>query len=168
MSDKKAAAEQVLGSASAGRDSSEDPGSSVRESVADCGNRNESVLTPAPAAAPTPKEVPQWVTSWPEWFDIPAPNSVTVVPKDDYDAALRDLAAARAERDDLKHDMERLQTANSEQLAELEAARKDAERYRWLRGRISGESYRVIGIVYSEGGTGIDLAIDAAMRQEKP
>lgn len=31
------------------------------------------------------KPVPQWVTSWPEWFGID--GNVTVVPKSDYDAA---------------------------------------------------------------------------------
>ena len=35
-----------------------------------------------------------------------------------------DLAAARAELDDLKHDLSRLQDANSATLGELQAARK--------------------------------------------
>lgn len=51
-------------------------------------------------------------------------------------------------------------------LAELEACRKDAERYRWLRGRLPGSAYRIAGVIYSEGGQGVDVAIDAAMAQE--
>lgn len=47
--------------------------------------------------------------------------------------------------------------------AELEALRNDAERYRWLRSRIPGGTYRIMGVIYSEGGAGVDAAIDAAM-----
>ncbi len=43
----------------------------------------------------------------------------------------------------------------------------DSERYRWLRGRVPGGTYRVIGVIYSEGGSGVDAAIDAAMQAEK-
>lgn len=38
----------------------------------------------------------------------------------------------------------------------------DAERYRWLRARIPGSDYRIMGVIYSEGGAGVDAAIDAA------
>ena len=48
-------------------------------------------------------------------------------------------------------------------LDELEACRKDAARYRWLRGRLPGAAYRVAGVIYSEGGQGVDQSIDAAM-----
>ncbi len=48
--------------------------------------------------------------------------------------------------------------------AELDALRGDAERYRWLRSRIPGGTYRIMGVVYSEGGAGVDAAIDAAMK----
>ena len=44
-------------------------------------------------------------------------------------------------------------------IAELEA---DAERYRWLRSRVPGGAYRIMGVIYSEGGAGVDAAIDAA------
>ena len=47
--------------------------------------------------------------------------------------------------------------------AERDALRKDAERYRWLRPRLSGSAFRGAGVFYSEGGPGIDAAIDAAM-----
>ena len=47
-----------------------------------------------------------------------------------------------------------------------EAVRKDAARYQWLRNRLPGSDYRVAGIVYSEGGEGVDEAIDAAMRAQ--
>lgn len=47
--------------------------------------------------------------------------------------------------------------------AEVEALRKDAERYRWLRSRLPGQPYRVAAIVYSEGPDSVDASIDAAM-----
>ena len=50
--------------------------------------------------------------------------------------------------------------------AQVEALRKDAERYRWLRGRLPGSAYRIAGVIYSEGGQGVDVAIDAAMSRE--
>lgn len=50
-----------------------------------------------------------------------------------------------------------------ETFKEVEALRKDAERYRWLRGRLPGSAYRIAGVIYSEGGPGVDAAIDAAM-----
>ena len=40
---------------------------------------------------------------------------------------------------------------------------RDAERYLWLRSRIRGNEYRNMGVIYSEGGEGINAAIDAAM-----
>ncbi|WP_434456548.1 hypothetical protein JQR85_13745 [Stutzerimonas urumqiensis] len=45
-------------------------------------------------------------------------------------------------------------------VAELE---RDAGRYRWLRGRLPGSAYRIAGVIYSEGGDGVDAAVDAAM-----
>lgn len=48
-------------------------------------------------------------------------------------------------------------------VAELE---KDAERYRWLRNRIPGSAYRIAGIIYSEGGVGVDAGIDKARKGE--
>ena len=51
--------------------------------------------------------------------------------------------------------------------AERDAALRDAERYRWLRGRVPGGAYRIMGVIYSEGGAGVDAAIDAAMAQER-
>ncbi|MCY1462323.1 hypothetical protein D3C76_932060 [compost metagenome] len=47
--------------------------------------------------------------------------------------------------------------------AEVEALRKDAERYWWLRSRLPGSAYRIAGVIYSEGGCGIDAGIDAAV-----
>ena len=43
-----------------------------------------------------------------------------------------------------------------------DAAREDAERYRWLRDRVPGSAYRIAGVIYSEGGPGVDAAIDRA------
>ena len=45
----------------------------------------------------------------------------------------------------------------------LIAAEHDAARYRWLRNRIPGSAYRIAGVIYSEGGEGVDAAIDAAV-----
>jgi hypothetical protein len=50
--------------------------------------------------------------------------------------------------------------------AEVEALRKDAARYQWLRSRVPGGTYRVMGIIYSEGGEGVDAGIDAAIAND--
>lgn len=50
--------------------------------------------------------------------------------------------------------------------AEVEGLRKDAERYHWLRSRVPGGAYRIMGVIYSDGGAGVDAAIDAAMAAE--
>ena len=49
---------------------------------------------------------------------------------------------------------------------ELAALRKDAARYRWLRNRKPGGTYRIAGLVYSDGNAAFDAAIDAAMAAE--
>lgn len=51
--------------------------------------------------------------------------------------------------------------------AEIESMRKDVERYRWLRSRMPGAAYRVEGIIYSQGGSGVDAGIDTAIAKEK-
>ena len=50
---------------------------------------------------------------------------------------------------------------------ELAEAGKDAERYRWLRGRISGREYREIGLEYGEI-VDVDALIDAALGGNEP
>lgn len=50
-------------------------------------------------------------------------------------------------------------------IARLRAAEADAKRYRWLRSRLPGSAYRIAGVIYSEGGDGVDRAIDAAMER---
>lgn len=65
---------------------------------------------------------------------------------------LEDFESLSAERDQLR--------------AEVEALRKDAERYRWLRGRLPGSPYRIAGVIYSEGGNSVDAVIDAAIAKE--
>lgn len=45
----------------------------------------------------------------------------------------------------------------------LEKLLADSRRYQWLRARIPGGTYRIIGVIYSDGGDGVDAAIDAAM-----
>ena len=52
-------------------------------------------------------------------------------------------------------------------LVELDDARLDAKRYQWLRSRVPGSDYRIMGVVYSEGGSGVDAAIDAVMAQQE-
>ena len=44
----------------------------------------------------------------------------------------------------------------------LTSEAEDAARYRWLRNRLPGSAYRIAGVIYSEGGAGVDAAIDAA------
>ena len=80
------------------------------------------------------------------------------------------LSAVTAERDRLREDRDSQQRVciaemeKANQLrAEVEMLREDAERYRWLRGRLPGSAYRIAGVIYSEGGDGVDAAIDAAM-----
>lgn len=51
-------------------------------------------------------------------------------------------------------------------ITRLRAAERDAGRYRWLRDRVPGSAYRIAGVIYSEGGAGVDTAIDAAMPRE--
>ena len=55
----------------------------------------------------------------------------------------------------------------SQAIADLEPYRKDAARYQWIRSRVPGGTYRIMGIVYSEGGEGVDAAIDSAIQGEK-
>ena len=47
--------------------------------------------------------------------------------------------------------------------AELAETKQDVARYHWLRSRVPGGAYRIMGVIYSEGGSGVDAAIDAAM-----
>ena len=49
---------------------------------------------------------------------------------------------------------------------ELAEYKRDAERYRWLRSRTPGDVYRDVGVFYSEGNAGIDVAIDDAIAAE--
>jgi hypothetical protein len=65
-------------------------------------------------------------------------DETAVYAKDEADAVIRELEAER------------------------DAARADAERYRWLRSRVPGSTYRIMGVIYSEGGEGVDAAIDSA------
>lgn len=48
--------------------------------------------------------------------------------------------------------------------AEVAALRADAERYRWLRARKPGGTYRIAGLLYREGDANFDAAIDAARK----
>ena len=43
---------------------------------------------------------------------------------------------------------------------------KDAARYRWLRDRKPGGTYRIAGMIYSDENAAFDAAIDAAMAAE--
>jgi len=82
------------------------------------------------------------------------------------EALLANAASVNAERDTNSMLTDALETAERERdqlRAEVDALRKDAERYRWLRGRLPGSAYRIAGVIYSEGGDGVDAAVDAAM-----
>ena len=57
---------------------------------------------------------------------------------------------------------ERRSAENAAKIA-ADAQRKNDERYRWLRSRIPGSTYRIMGVIYSDGGAGVDAAIDVAM-----
>lgn len=46
-------------------------------------------------------------------------------------------------------------------ISERDALKADAERYQWLRARLPGSAYRIAGVIYSDGGEGVDAAIDA-------
>ena len=81
----------------------------------------------------------------------------------DYDAVtaelgeLKDSMAFRSSR------IGRVEAERDQLRAEVERLRKDAARYQWLRGRLPGSAYRIAGVIYSEGGEGVDAAIEAAM-----
>lgn len=57
-----------------------------------------------------------------------------------------------------KRERDKLRTQN-------QALVKDANRYQWLRSRVPGGTYRIMGVIYSEGGSGVDAAIDSAIAQ---
>jgi hypothetical protein len=80
----------------------------------------------------TPRRVPQWVTSWPEWFGIH--DNVTVVPKEDYDSVVAELA--RVDGYDRYCDVEikRLDRELAEAKADL--ANMDAENTRLLKAAL--------------------------------
>lgn len=61
----------------------------------------------------------------------------------------------------LGDDGKRMQPELVEYARELRA---NAARYEWLRSRLPGSTYRIAGVIYSEGGAGVDAAIDAAAK----
>ena len=72
----------------------------------------------------------------------------------------------QAEADEAVRTLDSERAANATLTAELAECKEDAERYRWLRNRIPGSAYRIAGIIYSEGGAGVDAGIDAARKGE--
>jgi len=104
------------------------------------------------------------------WIDRDDAMRVVDDAQSELNLARAALSAVTAERDRLREDRDSQQRVciaemeKADQLrAEVEALRKDADRYQWLRGRIPGSAYRIAGVIYSEGGDGVDAAIDAAM-----
>lgn len=81
----------------------------------------------------------------------------------------RDALAEQDERDRKQCELLQAYAANEreqhERIAglerELAAHKQDAQRYQWLRHKISGAEFRRIGITYAEPG-GVDAAIDVA------
>ncbi|MHA3884627.1 ead/Ea22-like family protein [Stutzerimonas degradans] len=95
---------------------------------------------------------------------IAAANPVAVL---ELIAAISAVTAERDAANSRLHEVaESCATAEQERdqlRAEVEGLAKDAERYRWLRGRLPGSAYRIAGVIYSEGGDGVDAAINAAL-----
>ena len=93
---------------------------------------NQTNPTPRPSPptsgeTPRPgKPLPQWVTSWPDWFGIF--GNVTVIPKEDYDRLERELAEANK-----RAEIWAARAAGNEiaQLSATDAA--DARRYHFLQ-----------------------------------
>lgn len=85
--------------------------------VSDGASVGGTPITSSPDLAAPVKLVPQWVTACPEWLGMYSNVNITVVPKSNYDAAL----------------------------AELEAARKDAERQSGYRVYKDGNAWCAVG-----------------------
>lgn len=82
------------------------------------------------------KKLPQWVTSWPEWFGIG--GNVSVVPLEDYDALnVKHLAALQRNHE--------LEVEKVGMLARLEAAERDGARLDWLETQRYEERHGVPG-----------------------
>ena len=79
----------------------------------------------------------------------------------------QELRLLRAGYDAQRALLGRAHTELTELRAKLAEAEADAARYRWLRSRIPGATYRIMGVIYSEGGSGVDVAIDAAIDAER-
>ena len=82
------------------------------------------------------------------------------------EGTLSHYRSKQAEADEAVRTLDSERAANATLTAELAECKEDAERYRWLRNRIPGSAYRIAGIIYSEGGAGVDAAIDAARKGE--
>ncbi len=65
-------------------------------------------------------------------------------------------------------ELEQERQINGELRAEVEALRKDAERYRWLRQRIAVSQLRVLGVECSNTLDGVDAGIDSSMGKDNP
>lgn len=85
----------------------------------------------------------------------------------EYLTSDRDVWKARAEhayleRDQWEVDYNEARLDRELLIRERDALKADAARYQWLRARLPGSAYRIAGVIYSEGGAGVDAAIDAA------
>lgn len=76
----------------------------------------------------------------------------------------RELAAVTAERDAFKHALDNEAAHRYRVIAERDALRKDAERYRWLRDNHRGRALSVSALDWTGDPCAADTAIDAAMR----
>lgn len=83
------------------------------------------------------------------------------------EGTLSHYRSKQAEADEAIRTLDSERQANATLTAELAECKEDAERYRWLRNRIPGSAYRIAGIIYSEGGAGVDAGIDAARKGEE-
>ena len=71
-------------------------------------------------------------------------------------AAAAELRRQHIEIARLQAALDDAQAAESVAQMAADALRADAERYLWLRSRLPGSAYRIAGVLYSEGGAGVD------------
>ena len=104
----------------------------------------------------TDEKVPQWVTSWPEWFGIE--GNVTVVPLSDYEVKERELATEVREKllwcqaaHDLKKELAATEAecaAQPDELAREAEEKKVAEIVR-LEGEVKAAQDKLTAILNS-------------------
>ena len=123
-------------------------------------------MAPGNDSSPLADEAPyeERCAAWDEWRNEHAPCILAML--HGFEALIDRDDGTIAECEALLLAAGVMPEANESLRAELSAYREDAERYRWLRNRIPGSAYRIAGIIYSEGGVGVDAGIDKARKGE--